>query len=265
MSERKQQTNDYSKNEMLSAFIDAELSNIETSQLVDALLNDSEYKAQYIRAQLINDHCQDQMQQSISLGELRNNVALALDDLPAHFSDDAVSLQSVSTEVVPRSNWFKLLFARGAENKMLSGLSVAASVMFVTLFTLQGFSTGSSDKTFVSHQISDSSAGNAIASKQSAASKQSIAAPSLIQSPAALPAHLVSTGRVSTDRNSITSINSTSSTNENNQTIKQQYRWIEADPVLSKQVRQYVNGHEKRRAAYNLQPKLRTATYQVSE
>jgi len=259
MSERKQQTNDYSKNEMLSAFIDAELSDIETSQLVDALLNDSDYKAQYIRAQLINDHCQDQMQQSIFLGELRNNVALALDDLPAHFSEDAVFLQSLSTEIVPRSNWFKLLFAKGAENKMLSGLSVAASVMLVTLFTLQGFSTGSSDNTFASHQTSDSSSGNAIASKQNTAS------PSLIQSPAALPAHLVSTGRVSTDRVSTASISNTSSNNEINQNIKQQYRWVEADPVLSRQVRQYVNGHEKRRAAYNLQPKLRTATYQVSE
>jgi len=46
---------------------------------------------------------------------------------------------------------------------------------------------------------------------------------------------------------------------------KQQYQWIEADPALSRQVRQYVNEHERQRAGYNLQPRIRTATYQISQ
>ena len=264
MSEQKQQKNgqqmndqymnDQYMNERLSAFIDAEQSDIETSQIIDALLNDSEYKEQYIRTQLIHEHLLEQPQYNISCDELRNNIALALNDLPAHFSDESVSLLSGTTENIPQSSWFQTFFKKSVENKLLSGLSVAASVMLVTLFTLQNFNVSLNEDqnsaintgdTLLADQFSFDSFDNAVATSVPAL------VPSLIQLPSNLPASFVSTASDLADIS--------------NQTIKQQYQWIEADPALSRQVRQYINEHENRRAAYNLQPKIRTATYTISE
>ena len=256
MSEQKQQENTRQKNdrinkdqinkEMLSAFIDAEQSDIETSQVIDALLNDPEYKKQYIRTQLINDHLHEQTQHSLLSADLRNNIALALDDLPAHFLEQAVSLQTGRTEDLSRSSWFQLFFIKSlkksfkksSENRMLTGLSVAASVMFVTLFTLQNFNVESGTEL----SRSDNFTGNVIAgSIQSpsvsgpSVSDQRASMPSLIQSPSALPAYLVSAGTASLASGLAT---------VNNDKIKQQYQWIEADPALSRQVREYINAHE---------------------
>ncbi len=247
-----QHMNDQHMNEMLSAFIDAEQPDIETSQIIDALLNDSEYKEQYIRMQLINDHLHEQPQYNISCDELRNNITLALNDLPAHFSVESVSLQSGITENIPQSGWFQTFFKKSAENKLLSGLSVAASVMFVTLFTLQNFNDSLNDNYNSAINTGKNHSGDTLLANQfSFDNAISNSVPSLIQLPSALPASFASTA--------------SDLANINNQTIKQQYQWIEADPVLSRQVRQYINEHENRRAAYNLQPKIRTATYQISE
>jgi negative regulator of sigma E activity len=245
MSELIQQVNNSYKQEQgqeeqgqkieLSAFIDAEQSDIETAQIIDQLLSDSKFKDQYARTQLINDYLQEQVQENIPLDVLRKNISLALDDLPAHFSDDAVSLQSIKTEDVSQNSFFITHFLK---NKWLSGLSVAASVMFVTLFTLQGLNSQSDTATKMSL------AGGSDAFLINTAN-QKLSTPSLIQSPSALPATFVSTN--------------------NNQVMKQKYQWIEADPVLSRQVRDYINEHENRRASYNLQAKIRTATYQISE
>ncbi|MCU7939278.1 MAG: hypothetical protein KZQ64_01720 [gamma proteobacterium symbiont of Bathyaustriella thionipta] len=247
MSIQKQQNKDQHKHESLSAFIDAEQSDNETSQIVDALLNDSAYKEQYIRLQLMNEYLQEQVQTSILETKLRDNISLALDDLPGHFVDDAVSLQSLKTEDVSRSSGFNRFF----ENRMLSGISIAASVMFVTLFTLQGLDSepgitpNMTDNSLVSTNQTNSSLNQlALANKN----------PSLIQSVAELPASYVSTGTELSKTVQIT-----------NNDLKQQYHWIEADPALSQQVRQYVNEHEKHRAAYNLRPQIRTATYQISD
>lgn len=228
--------------ERLSAFIDAEQSDSETSQIVEALLNDPAYKEQYARLQLVNEHLHDQVQTSVSNTELRDNISLALDDLPCHFVDEAVSLQIAKTEDISQTSWFNRFF----ENRMLSGVSIAASAMFVTLFTLQGFKTESD----LSHTVSEQSL-TAANSMHSSLDKQAPdkTTPSYIQPVAVLPASYVSSTAAA-----IT-----------NDAPNQQYRWIEADPVLSQQVRQYVREHEIHRAAYNLQPQIRTATYQIND
>lgn len=240
MSELQQKTNEQQVNESLSAFIDAEQPDIETSQIIDDLLNDADYKEQYIRTLLINDHIHSQVQQSIISDKLRHNVSQALDDLPAHFSEDAVSLQMAKTENVTHLNWLQNFFKKSAENKVLSGLSVAASVMFITLFSLQNFNTDEN----LDNQLS----GN-VAQTASSESSQFQSKPSLINISTSLPASYVSTASAGIGEND----------------IKQNYQWIEADPALSRQVRQYINEHENRRAAYDLQPKIRTVTFQVNE
>ena len=247
--------------ESLSAFIDAEQSDIETSLIIDKLLNDSDFKEQYVQMQLINDHLQEQAQENISLDSLRSNISGALDGLPAHFSEDAVSLNNESVENIPQSTFFKNLFQnvfkKSADNKVLSGLSVAASVMLVTLFTLQTYNADIN--TDLNSDIGDFAS---VASEQKTLNVQNTEmsvsknhfesnSPSLIQLPSALPASFVSTTSNLSDVNS--------------QTFKENYQWVEADPALSRKVRQYINEHEKNRAAYNLQPQIRTATYQVIE
>ncbi|MCK5648641.1 MAG: hypothetical protein KAI22_07145 [Gammaproteobacteria bacterium] len=270
MSEQKQQENTQQKNdrinkdqidkEMLSAFIDAEQSDIETSQVIDALLNDPEYKKHYIRTQLINDHLHEQTQHSLLSADLRNNIALALVDLPAHFSEQAVSLQSGRTEDISRSSWLQQFviksFKKSSENRMLTGLSVAASVMFVTLFTLQNFNVESSAQLSRSDNFTENVIASSIQRPSVSDQRVLTPTPSLIQSPYALPAYLVSAGTASL-ASGLAAVN--------NDNIKQQYQWVEADPVLSRQVREYINAHEKRRSAYDLQAKIRTATYQISE
>ena len=230
LSESEQQ-----KNEMLSAFIDAEQSDTETAQIVDALLSDSDFKARFARAQLLNDSLRGQIHESLLHNNLQNRVSAALDDLPAHYVDDAVDLQPVHTEDVTQSHWFRQLLG----NKVFSGVSVAASVMFATLLTIQHFDPASSTSI------------NSFNNNSLAESAQP--APALIQGPPVLAANLASAA-------------SGSAMNDNSrQNLKQQYRWIEADPELSRQVRQYINEHEIHRAAYRLQPKIQAVSYQISE
>ncbi len=243
MSEQIQQDIEQQRNIDLSAFIDSEQSDVETSQIIDDLLSDPEYKEKYARTQLINDYLQEQVQQELSFSDLRENISLSLESLPAHFSNDAVHLDTLTTEVVSQNSWLQSFFKKSRENKLLSGLSVAASVMFVTLFTLQGFNGGA---------LVDDSKSSSIANKS-----LQISTPLLIQSASMLPVSFVSTSSMIPASNSLVL--------DLNQSNKQKYEWVEADPVLSKQVRQYINEHERRHAGYNLQPKIRTATYQVGE
>ncbi|GEM_PF-3058515 len=237
MSEQTQQ-----KDEILSAFIDAEQSDIETTQIIDLLLTDSDYKACYARAQLNNDYLHEQVQNSILSSDLRKNIQGMLQELPAHFVDEAVVLQTVATGNIKQSHWFNRLF----ENKLLSGLSVAASVMFVTLFTLQAFDTDTTTRQVIAGtaQVAQNSVEKSV--------PLPVAEPSLISASSELPVSFVSTA-------------ASNANHPRGALVQQKYQWIEADPTLSRQVRQYINEHEMRRAAYNLQPKIRTATYQVSD
>lgn len=227
-------------NEMLSAFIDAEQSDIETSQIINALLSEPELKQQYVRMQLVNDHLHEQVQHA----DIRHSIVSAINDLPAHFLDEAVVLQAAKIEDVTTKSSLQTFFAKMAQNRVLSGVSVAASVMLVTLFTLQTFNNEDSLQ-------SSSEAALASSANTTTVVAENAYRPSLIQLPSALPATFVS--------------GSASLANISNETIKQQYQWIEADPELSRQVRQYVNEHESRRATYHLQPQIRTATYQLSQ
>ncbi len=122
--QKQQKQND----EQLSALIDAEQLDTETSQIVTHLLNDSEHKERYIRLQYIKNSFSHQP--SI---DVRSNVSLALETLPTHFVDEAVSLQTTSTEDLTQTSWFKILNGQ----KMMAGMSIAASVMFATFFSLQ--------------------------------------------------------------------------------------------------------------------------------
>lgn len=221
MSENEQQ-----KHELLSAFIDGEQSDVEIAQVVDTLLDEQAYKDRYIRMQLVNDSLHDQIEPSIINNKLNTRVSSALEDLPAHFVEDAVQLQNLSTNNVPQSHWFKKIVA----NKLISGVSVAASVMFVTLMTLQTFNS----------ETTQSSGSTIAATNQQA--------PTLIQAQSELPIALAASG-----------------SDAGANTPAQQYQWIEADPALSSHIRKYINQHETNRAVYSLQPKVRTATYQIQK
>ena len=121
----------------------------------------------------------------LHLMKLRKNISIALDDLPAHFSGDAVSLQTIKTENLSQNSFFTADFFK---NKWLGGLSVAASVMFVTLFTLQGFNSQSNTELSTDISLSDGSDAHLMNT-----SNQKLSTPSLIQSPSTLPATFVST------------------------------------------------------------------------
>lgn len=224
------------KNESLSAFMDAEQSDIETSQIVDALLIEPDYMERFIRLQLVNDSLRDQTQEPLLNSNLQHRIAAVLEELPAHYVDESVNLKAVRTEQVLRSSWFRQLLG----NKVVSGISVAASVMMATLFTLQHFESPGENKVNLNN--------NMLASSDLQA-PSFIQTTSLIQASSELPAHLIATTAATTRSDN----------------LKQQYRWIEADPELSRQVRQYINEYETHRAAYNLQPKVRAANYQFSE
>lgn len=223
MSEKLQQ------NERLSAFIDAELSESQSIKVVDDLLNDEAYKSTYARLQLVSDSLDESHEQQIISQKLRLNIENALEEMPAHFIEDAVNMHVAKTDNVTKSLWYNKLF----ENRLVSGISVAASVMLVTLVTLQTI-----DSTPETSQATN----NILATT----GEQS---PSLIQAHSELPTSLVATSAGSAD----------------NETLKQQYQWIEADPVLSRQIREYINEHETHRAPYSLQPKIRSANYQFRE
>lgn len=223
----KMSENEQEKQEMLSAFIDAEQSDVEISQVIDALLNEQEYKDTYIRMQLANDSMHEQIDQTVLNNPLYNRISSVLEDLPPHFIEDAVQLQHVATADVSRSHWFKKIVT----NKVVSGVSVAASVMLVTLISLQTLNNDSRQTS--APAVADSNQ----------------KAPSLIQAPSELPVTLTATASGSV----------------NNTNMQQKYHWIEADPALSRHIRKYINQHETNRAAYSLQPRIRTATYQVNE
>ncbi len=211
--------------ETLSAFLDAEQSEQDVARVVDALLKDPDYKAQYMRSQLISDSIHDQLHSALLKNDVLKSVSAQIEELPAYHIDDRELLKP-EIEDVTRSSLFKTIMG----HKLVSGLSVAASVMFVTLFTLQQFNndpqaTGLADNSMESYT------------------------PSLIQASAQLPATLVS---------------GTGATISNRQ-LKQQYQWVEADPEMARQVRQYLSDHEMHRAAYTLQPQVREASYQINE
>jgi negative regulator of sigma E activity len=238
------------QSEHLSAFIDAELSDREISQMVDMLLNDSGFKQHYVRTQLTNDYLHGPVDILIDSKDMRNTIALAVDELENYSSGGLLekysldNLQTAKIEDVTHYSWWHTFFNKSSENRLLSGMSVAASVMLVTLFLLQYVDSplGKERKILDISTIDV----NTLETNEDKYEK-TIASPSLIQNPS-LPAYFIST-------------NNESST----QQLKQQYQWIEAAPELSKQVRDYINEHEQRRLPYNLQPKIRTATYKISE
>lgn len=150
MSEKKQQMN-----EMLSASFDAEQSDIETVQIVDALLNDPALKERYIRAQLIDDSLHQQIHDKLIINDLHSRIMHRIEKLPAHFEKTA-DVVSSSADLKKSTglfsgvihNWIQEFLQeinRMLDNKIVSGVSVAASVMFATLFILQYIDTNSPD------------------------------------------------------------------------------------------------------------------------
>lgn len=220
--------------EILSAFLDAELSNQEVTEVVDKLLKDPDYKAHYMRTQLVSDVTHEQMHPALLKNTVLESVAAQLEELPAYHVNDSELVQP-KIEDVTRSSLFKTIMG----HKLVSGLSVAASVMFVTLFTLQQFN----------NTTEGDIAGNSTGINVANTAIDNSYTPSLIQASAQLPATLVS---------------GTGATISNRQ-LKQQYQWVEADPELARQVRQYLDDHEVHRAAYTLQPQIREASYQINE
>jgi negative regulator of sigma E activity len=234
------------KGEMLSAFIDAEQLESETSHIVDILLKDSDYKEQYIRSQCVNEYLHDDNRPDFLDSQLRTNISLALNDLPSHFVEEAVSLEKAYTEDLRKTSLFQTLqnsIFSLYEHKLVAGLSVAASVMMVTLFSLQNMATDSNEMLASNDsRLEQKTVSDAMLLERSSEPLK----PSLIQRNANLPLSLASTN------SSVYTPADTGST----------YQWIEADPILSQQVRDYVKEHEKYRPAYGLQPQIRTATYQ---
>jgi len=56
--------------------------------------------------QTSSDHLHNEVVQSVSMTHLTHNISAVLDDLPAHFVDDAVSLQMVNVDKI--SAWQNL-------------------------------------------------------------------------------------------------------------------------------------------------------------
>lgn len=227
------------QNESICAFIDAELTTTEASDIIDKMIKDPEFKAKYQRLQLANDSLQEQLHSGLVNKHLPKTISTTLDELPAHFSDNAVDLQPVETGEIKQHHWFKKLLS----NKVVSGVSVAASVMFVTLLTMQQFTSNSAIEPITPGTIQ--SAGNQFNQPQQTT-------PSLIQDNVELPVELAATAAGSAEP-------------DKSNSRYEQYRWVEADPELSQKVRLYLREHETHRPAYNIQPKIRTATYQMSE
>lgn len=133
-------------NEMLSASFDAEQSDIETVQIVDALLNDPALKERYIRAQLIDDSFHQQIHDTLINNDLHSRIMRRIEKLPAHFEKNIKKSTGLFSGVIHK--WIEELsqeINRMLDNKIVSGVSVAASVMFATLFTLQYIDANSPD------------------------------------------------------------------------------------------------------------------------
>ncbi len=123
--------------EQLSTFMDAEQLETETSQIVTHLLNNLEYKERYIRLQYAQDALNHR-----PLIDIRAELSQALEPLETHFVDEAVCLQTVQTikavqitdtKDIRQISWFKSL----NRQKIMTGASIAASVMFATLLGLE--------------------------------------------------------------------------------------------------------------------------------
>jgi negative regulator of sigma E activity len=230
------------KLESLSALIDSEINEQEIPVIIDDLLSDPKYKAYYERLKLSNDCMHDRLNDKVLNSALVKDISSAIDSLPAHYVEDAVQLKSLKLEQnTTTGNWFSNLLS----NRLISGLSVAASVMFVTLFTLQHFK-----QTDVVTGQSVANTGPANPSQVVNNQPSTALTPQLIQPVARIPANLVGSNMAG---------NNTAGQNHN--PIKQQYQWIEADPVLSRKIREYIHQHDDYRTGYYLQPEIRSVKY----
>lgn len=259
--------------ENLSALFDNELSSTERDIVLDRLMGDPDLMKRWQRHQLTHDALHGQLHEPLLKNNLLLRVSQALQHEPAHVTESPVSQDTVSaansnTSILDHSghadsrlmkeSWFSHVIS----NKLMAGASVAVSVMFATLFTVQHFQNNKHES--VATLATTNSAQSFLAQStqvqpvqvQSRARADSYATNS---SPAvlSLPANFVST------RNAAAS-QYTPMTGKSEKFI-----WIKAEPELSQQIQGYAREHESHStlSSFNstLTPKIRAASYQPEQ
>jgi len=243
--------------ENLSAMFDGELSSTERNVLLDRLLGDPDLMKCWQRHQLIHDAMHGQLHDQLLKINLQDHVSQILQDEPVHFTENLIKQKLVKQEkIIPEStkievcdhsslmkeSWFSHLMT----NRLVTGTSVAASVMFATLFTVQHFQNDN-DETVASLSQTQT---NSFASSPS---------PTV-----SLPANLVSTSQVSTSNPVVARykpvVNKGSVIDPG-----KKFTWIKADPKLSQQIQEYVREHEANStiSPFNssLTPKIRAVSF----
>ena len=231
--------------ERLSAFIDAEQADTETVDIIDALLEDKEFRDSYTRMQLVNDAVNDQIDDKLLHSNLSDRISASINQLPAHFVESATQLQSASMEP-NNSNWFN----NWISNRLVSGVSVAASVMLVTIIALQTFDSSNEQSTQL---VADRSLNKQVDIQKHGQTDEPL------QHYAGLPQTELTQAKLSPE------MVATAAGIVSDDAQTRQYQWIDADPVLSRRIREYINEHETHRTTFNLQPQIRAANYQISE
>lgn len=265
--------------ENLSALFDNELSSTERDIVLDRLLGDPDLMKRWQRHQLTHDALSGQLHEPLLKNNLLLRVSQALQHEPAHVTESPVSQETVlpansNTSILDHSGhadrrlmkagWFSQVIS----NKLMAGTSVAVSVMFATLFTVQYFQHNKHES--VAALATTNSAQTSLAQStqlQSALVQSALVQSDLVQSrvrinnyavnslPAvlSLPANLVSTRN--TPASQYTPMTGKS----------EKFIWIKAEPELSQQIQAYAREHESHStlSSFNstLTPKIRAASY----
>ena len=253
--------------ENLSALHDGEITSAERDLLLDRLLGDPDLLQLWRRHQLTHDALHEQLSEQLLTTNLLDRVSSALDDEPAYQIEHAVkhTLNKSSAahdngpaevrehEQLIKPGWFAQLMS----NRVVTGTSVAASVMFATLFTVQHLQnnqqaalatiakTGSVE-TFQGQTRTAQTNPTQISGRSSS--------PALAVS---LPANLVSTSNQAAVQNTPMSGQGSN------------FTWIKADPRLSQQIQKYVREHETHAAASSFNssftPRVRAVSFQPEQ
>ena len=254
--ENKQQSSD--NNELLSAFIDEELSTKDIGKVVDSLLKDETLKQSYIRQCSIKQQYMNNkitvtgkidsshiIFESSHLSNMRDNISNTIDSLEMYHDDFAGLLITTKTNNLSYLSRLYKVANSVLENKVIGGISVAASVMLVTLFTLQHFNPQNSSDMNNMYALNKDQ--NTTIQKPLNQIDVNEPIPSLISKKSQLPASLVSTNARPVQTNNL-----------NNTLDKTQYKWIIVDPEMSNQLRAYANEHAKYREPYFVPAQYRT-------
>ncbi len=239
--------------EHLSALLDGELSSKDSGLMLDRMLGDPDLMELWRRHQMVHDSMHDQLHGELLKTNLLTRVSQALEEQPAYFTDDPVnknfadglpahqrpmnhkhgSGQQYAEDKEQYGQMNTSWFSRLLSNRIVAGTSVAATVMFATLFTVQHLQQQNNVSVAALTHTSDK-----------------------VSSP--LPTNMVSGNSPALAQ----SIDAAADTSEH-------FTWIKADPMLSQQIQNYVKEHEgsSNRSSFNssFTPRIRAVSYQPKQ